>query len=158
MSKLSHPLLCGPKLLGPKLPEPKLAQPKVGPIQSCPSPKLSLLLWLCQFVRCPFWQCFFSRLISAPFLVSYRPDNTSAYLQDAWLPSCNLKFRLQGLFYIRIIKFIVGTTLGWGNFGLGQLWARPTLIWANYVWGNFGPANFGPGNNGWGNFELIPVD
>ena len=59
--------------------------------------------------------------------------------------------------YIRIIKFIVGTTLGWANFGLGQLWARPTLIWANYVWGNFGPANFGPGNNGWGNFELIPA-
>ena len=98
-------------------PSPKLAQPKVGPIQSCPSPKLSLLLWLCQFVRCPFWQCFFSRLISAPFLVSYRPDNTSAYLQDAWLPSCNLKFRLQGLFYIRIIKFIVGTTMGQANYG-----------------------------------------
>ena len=90
------------------------------------------------------------------FLVSYRPENPSAYLQDVWLPSCNLKFRWQGLLYIRIIKFIVGTTLGWGNFGLGQLWARPTLIWANYVWGNFGPANFGPGNNGWGNFELIP--
>ena len=93
--------------------------------------------------------------------MSFRPENPSAspcsaYLQDVWLPSCNLKFRWQGLFYIRIIKFIVGTTLGWGNFGLGQLWARPTLIWANYVWGNFGPANFGPGNNGWGNFELIP--
>ena len=143
MSKLSHPLLCGPKLLGPKLPEPKLAQPKVGPIQNCPSPKLSLLLWLCQFVRCPFWQYFFSRLISAPFLVSYRPDNTSAYLQDVWLPSCNLKLRLRGLFYIRIIKFIVGTTMGQANYGWdnirpGQLWfcpsmCGPTLVRATLV-------------------------
>ena len=106
-------------------------------------------------LRCPFWQCFFSRLISAPFLVSYRPDNTSAYLQDVWLPSCNLKFRLQGLFHIRIIKFIAGTTLGranygWDNFRPGPLWlgqllgqanfdfvqlsmCGPTLVWATLV-------------------------
>ena len=98
--------------------------------------------------------------------MSYRPDNTSAYLQDVWLPSCNLKFRLQGLFNIRIIKFIAGTTLGRANYGwdnfrpgqlwLGQLWARPTSILSNYVWANFGLGNFGPDNNEWDNFELIP--
>ena len=87
--------------------------------------------------------------------MSYRPDNTSAYLQDVWLPSCNLKFRLQGLFYIRIIKFIAGTTLGranygWDNFRPGPLWlgqllgqanfdfvqlsmCGPTLVWATLV-------------------------